>query len=75
MWEQRIARLFHILTFLSPHSQVTIEDLAREYEVDEKTIKRDLQMLEEARLGVFNEDGKIKISRIGYRRIQSWMLS
>lgn len=74
MWEQRMSRLFNILTFLSPHSQLTVEDLARQYEVDAKTIQRDLRMLESAQLGIFNDDGKIKISRIGYRRIRSWMV-
>lgn len=75
MWERRLGRLFSIVAYLSPHSQVTIEDLAREYEVDMKTIRRDLKILRSAQLGIFLEQGKIKISRIGYRRIQSWMVS
>lgn len=75
MWEQRIARLFSILSHLSPHSQLTVQDLAKEYEVDERTIERDIQLLESAQLGIFyDENASIKISRIGYRRIRSWIL-
>ena len=75
MWEQRFARLFNILSYLSPHSQVTVHDLAQEYDVDERTIQRDIQLLSCAKLGVFyDEDGSVKISRLGYGRIRSWII-
>ncbi len=75
MSEQRFIRLFSIVGQISPHSQVTVHDLATEYEVSERTIKRDVQILQDAKLGVFCEENKIKISRTGYKRIRSWMLS
>ncbi len=75
MWEERMARLFSILSYLSPYSQVTVHDLAAEYEVNERTIERDIQLLSGAQLGVFyDEDGTVKISRIGYGRIRSWIV-
>lgn len=75
MWETRVARLFNILGHLSPHSQITVEDLAQEYEVNQKTIHRDINTLQQAKLGVFYEDGHLRISRQGYRRIRSWIVS
>ena len=74
MFEHRVSRLFSILGQLSPHSQVTVHELCREYELDSKTIQRDIEMLQEAKIGVFYDDDKIKISRIGYKRIRRWML-
>lgn len=76
MWEKRMERLFCILSYLSPHSKVTTADLAKEYEVNRRTIERDIQILSNARLGVsYDPDGYICISRTGYRKIRSWMLS
>ena len=73
MWKKRITRIFGILGRLSPHSQITIADLAREYEVSEKTIERDVQTLQGTSLGIFCEEGKIKISRKGCQLIANWM--
>ena len=73
MHGQRLTRLFHILGYLSPHSQVTVRELAREYNVTKRTIERDIEALQDAHLGVFYEDDRIKISRIGYKKIKSWM--
>ena len=73
MWDKRLSRMFSILGQLSPHSQLTVNDLAKEYEVNERTIQRDLQTMESAKLGIFHENGKIRISRVGYRRIRSWL--
>ncbi len=74
MWDERLSRLFGIIGTLSPHSQITVQDLAKEYEVSERTIQRDLEALQEAKLGIFYDGESIKISRIGYRKIRSWML-
>ena len=51
--DTRLARLFGILGLLSPYSQVTVHDLAAEYEVDERTIQRDIEAIQSAKLGVF----------------------
>lgn len=75
MWDERLSRLFSILATLSPYSQITVRDLAQEYEVSERTIERDIEALQVAKLGVFYDGEKLKISRIGYRKIQSWMIS
>jgi predicted DNA-binding transcriptional regulator YafY len=76
MWEEKMARLFCILSFLSPHSQVTVEDLAREHELSKRTIERDIEILSRAKLGVFyDEEGYLKISRHGYQRIKSWVMA
>ena len=75
MWEKRISRLFNILSFVSPHSQITIHELADEYGVDTRTIERDVQLLREAKLGIFCDEDKIKISRHGYKRIRSWIVA
>ena len=72
--DERIGRLFAILGTLSPHSQVTVRDLAEEYEVSPRTIQRDLKALMNAELGIFYDNEKIKISRLGYRKIKSWMI-
>ncbi len=72
--QERMCRLFSILGQLSPHSQVTISDLVSEYEVSERTISRDLEVLERAKLGVFQDDDSIKISRNGYKKIRSWII-
>lgn len=73
---ERFSRLFSILSQLSPHSCVTVHDLAAEYEVDERTIHRDIEVLESAQIGVFvDEDHTIKIGRNGYKKIQSWMVA
>ncbi len=70
---QKMSRLFGILGQVSPHSQITVHDLAREYETTERTIRRDIEVLESAKLGVFYDEGKIKMSRAGYKKIKSWM--
>lgn len=72
--DKRFVRLFGILGQLSPHSQVTVRDLSAMYEVSERSIQRDINVLRDARLGVYCDDEKIKISRVGYRKIRSWML-
>lgn len=74
MWETRIARLFGILSYLSPHSQITLNDMAQIYEVHRRTIERDIEILQSATLGIFMDEDRIKISRMGYKKIQSWML-
>jgi predicted DNA-binding transcriptional regulator YafY len=71
---KRFERLFAILAQLSPYSQVTVHDLATEYNVDDRTIERDLEALQSAKLGIFyDENSSIKISRVGYGRIRSWI--
>ncbi len=74
MWEERLSRMFGIISYLSPHSQVTVRDLAEEYEVSRKTIRRDIEMIQEAQLGVFYDGKAIKISRQGYKKIRSWII-
>ena len=74
MRDERFSRIFSIVGQLSPHSQVTVHDLSEEYGVSSKSIQRDVDVLRNAKLGVFMEEGKIKISRIGYGKIRSWML-
>ena len=73
MQEKRFARMFAILGQLSPHSQVMIRDLACEHEVSKKTIQRDIDALMSAKLGVYYDEDRIRISRIGYGKILSWM--
>ena len=73
MWNIRLQRLFSILGQLSPHSQTTIMDLAREYEVSERTIERDVETL--SIVGVTCYDGKVTISRQGCKSISQWMFS
>ena len=73
MRDERFVRLFSILGQLSPHSQVTVGDLANEYGVSAKSIQRDVEVLQDAKLGVFVDEKKIKISRIGYRKIAKWI--
>lgn len=74
MNEKRFVRVFSILSYLSPHSCVTVHDLAAEYEVHERTIERDIEVLRDAQLGVFYDvDNTIKIHRNGYQKICSWM--
>ena len=75
MWEERFSRIFGIVSYLSPHSQVSVHDLAQEYEVCKRTIERDIEILQDAQLGVFYDGEKIKISRTGYKKIRSWMTS
>ena len=71
---ERLSRLFNILSQLSPHSQVTVHDLAVEYSVNERTIQRDIEVLERAELGIFADDeNRIRMGRNGYKKIQSWM--
>ncbi len=72
--QERFTRLFSILSQLSPHSQVMVSDLVAEYQVSERTIYRDLEVLKDAQLGVFEEDNKIRIGRNGYKKIRSWMI-
>jgi len=75
MQEQHFSRLFGILSQLSPHSQVTVHDLAAEYEVNERTIQRDIDVLQQAKLGVFYDiNNAVKISRVGYGKIKSWIV-
>ncbi|WP_372368040.1 HTH domain-containing protein [Candidatus Uabimicrobium sp. HlEnr_7] len=73
MWNTRLLRLFSILGQLSPHSQTTVMDLVREYEVSERTIERDIETL--SLVGVTYNEGKITISRQGCKSISEWMLS
>lgn len=73
--EEKLSRLFGILGTLSPHSQVTIRELSEEYEISERTVQRDIATLQRAKLGVFyDERGTLKISRVGYQKIRSWMI-
>jgi len=73
--EEKLSRLLGILGSLSPHSQVTIRELSEEYEISERTVRRDIATLQNAKLGVFYDDGgKVKISRVGYRKLRSWMI-
>ncbi|MBI4641862.1 MAG: HTH domain-containing protein [Candidatus Tectomicrobia bacterium] len=71
-----MVRLFNILGQLSPHSQVTVRELATEYEANERTIQRDIDVLRDAKLGVYyDDDDTVKISRTGYQKIRSWLSS
>jgi len=73
--EEKLSRLLGILGTLSPHSQVTVRELSEEYDVSDRTIQRDIATLQKAKLGVFFDDGgSVKISRVGYRKIRSWMI-
>ena len=74
MWEERLSRIFGIIGYLSPHSQVTIRELAQDYEVSTRTIKRDIEMLQDAQLGVFYDGESIKMSRTGYKKVRSWII-
>lgn len=72
--QERLCRLINIIGQLSPHSQVTVKELAAEYEVNERTIQRDVEVLERAQLGIFeDENHTLKIGRNGYKKIKSWM--
>ncbi len=74
MNQQRLVRLFSIIGQISPYSQLTVSDLAAEYEVHPRTIARDVQILQDAQLGVYcDEEDKIKIHRVGYKKIKQWM--
>ena len=73
MWNKRISRLFSILGQLSPHSQITIQELACEYEVSQRTIERDIQTL--SMVGVTISEGRVFISRQGCQSISAWMLT
>ena len=74
--EHRLVRLISILGLLSPHSQVTIRDLAVEYGVSTKTAQRNVNVLRDAKLGVYQDEcGKVKITRMGYKKIKSWLLA
>jgi len=75
MNQQRLTRVISILGYLSPHSQVTVHDLAAEYGTSERTIQRDIDALQDAKLGVYLDEETIKIHRDGYKKIKSWMLS
>ena len=76
MQDQRFQRLFSIIGQLSPHSQLTVHDLAAEYQVHERTIDRDLEVLRSAKLGIYcDADDTVKIHRNGYRKIAAWVLS
>lgn len=75
MWQKRISHLFHILGQLSPYSQVTVESLAREYKMSKSDVRKDVDIILAANLGVFLEEDKIRISKYGYKRIRSWLLS
>ncbi len=73
--QERFSRLFSILSQLSPHSQLTVNDLVAEYEVSPRSIERDLEVLKRAQLGVFeDEENRIRIGRNGYKKIRSWMI-
>ena len=67
--------MFHILGQLSPYSQVTVESLAREYKMSKSDVRKDVDIILAANLGVFLEEDKIRISKYGYKRIRSWLLS
>lgn len=69
--QERLCRIFNILGQLSPFSQVTVHDLSVEYGVDERTIQRDVEVLERAELGVFEDENNTL--KIGYRKIKSWI--
>ncbi|MBI4849403.1 MAG: HTH domain-containing protein [Nitrospirae bacterium] len=72
--QERMCRIFNIIGQLSPFSQVTVHDLAAEYNVDERTIQRDIEVLERAELGVFQDENScIKIGKNGYKKIKSWI--
>ncbi|HPY74478.1 MAG: DeoR family transcriptional regulator [Planctomycetes bacterium] len=73
--EERFSRLFGIIANISPHSQINIRDLAKEFGVSERTIKRDLLILQQAKLGIYFEGRFIRITRIGYKKIRSWLIS
>lgn len=73
MNQQRLTRVISILGYLSPHSQVTVHDLAAQYGTSEKTIQRDVEVLQDAKLGVYIDDATIKIHREGYKKIKQWM--
>ena len=75
MWQKRISHLFNILGQLSPYSQVTVESLAREYNMSKGEVRKDVDIILAANLGVFIEEDKIRISKYGYKRIRSWLLS
>ncbi|BBM87215.1 hypothetical protein [Candidatus Uabimicrobium amorphum] len=75
MWQKKISHLFNILGQLSPYSQVTVESLAKEYKMSPKDVRKDVNIIIAANLGVFMEDDKIRISKYGYKRIRSWILS
>jgi predicted DNA-binding transcriptional regulator YafY len=74
--EARFKRLFQILAHLSPHSYDTIKDLSEKYEVTERTIQRDIEVLLSAELGVFvDEENRVRISRQGMKLIGHWIMS
>ena len=76
MQDQRFQRLCSIIGQLSPHSQITVHDLATEYQTTPRTIERDLQILQSAKLGIYYDtDNSVKIHRNGYKKIISWMTS
>jgi len=75
MWQDKISHLFHIVGQLSPYSQVTVDSLAREYNMSKSKVEKDVEIILSAGLGVFVEDDKIRITRHGYKRIRSWLLS
>jgi len=71
--QERMCRIFNILGQLSPYSQVTVKELAVEYEISNRSIQRDIEVLKRAQIGVFEDEDKIKISCAGYKKIKSWM--
>jgi DeoR/GlpR family transcriptional regulator of sugar metabolism len=71
--ESRFSRLFGIVSYLSPHSQVSLADLALEFGVSVRTIRRDLSVLQEAKLGITYDGIAVKITTVGYRKIKSWI--
>lgn len=73
---ERMGRIFNILGQLSPYSQVTVKDLAAEYGISERSVQRDIDVLERSELGIFkDEENRIKIGKNGYKKIKSWMES
>ena len=74
MNQQRLVRLFSIIGQISPYSQLTVHELSQEYEVHPRTIERDIEVLQDAKLGVYlDENEKIKIHKLGYKKIKQWM--
>lgn len=68
---QEVARLFSILSFLSPHSQVRSGELAVELGVAEAQIAEDLAQLARLPIGLDGDSGEYRVSPRGYQNIMS----
>lgn len=69
--ERQLSRVFQIIGMLSPHSCVTISQLARLFETPRRTIQRDIRALYV--LGVYHDGKYLRMHRDGRRRIARWM--